>query len=62
MSKVIFYRFYTLEDLMAALSYIEREAKEYEEKIPGLTTECVTSVSERDYFIEMYIRHEDEDE
>lgn len=62
MSKVIYYRFFTLEDFMKAWGYITSEAKEREEKIPGVSIEIVTSIGERDYLIELFIRHESEDE
>ena len=62
MSKVIYYRFFTLDDMMRALEYINKEAEEYEKKIPGIHTECKTSIGDRDYYIELFITHESEDE
>jgi len=62
MSKVIYYRFFTLDDFMKALDFIKKEARDYEERIPGVRTECITSIGERDYYIELFIRHESEDE
>lgn len=61
MSKVILYRFYSLEDFLFSLEAIERSAAEYEKKIPGVIAETKSSISDEDYFVELYIRYEEED-
>lgn len=56
------YTFYTLEDFINSMNFVEEETSEMIEKIPGLTADIRTLIGDKHYHIQIWLEHESEDE
>lgn len=61
MAKIIFYKFYSLEDWVNALSYIDEDLEEYLAGKPGFNAEYVPQIDDKNYLIQVLITNDIED-
>lgn len=61
MAKIIFYKFYSMEDWVNALEFIEDDIAEYLEGKPGFNVEYTPQIDEKNYLIQLLITNDIED-
>ena len=60
--KIIFYKFYTLEDFVKALDILPKDLEHKQAIIPGLEVEYTPMIDGNDYLIQVTFIHEAEDD